>query len=96
MSKKKAVINDVTDSLKSGSPRRIGVTVFGILLFFVGAVGMFIPLFPGRTTMLLALILLSVQSPTVHAWVKRKTQKYPRIQSRSDRIRNWVINRVHK
>ena len=96
MPKTKEVVGEVAGNLKSGSVRRVALTIVGMLLFVVGAVGSFIPIFPGRTTMAAGLVLLSVHSPTLHAWVKRKTQKYPRLQSSADRTRNWLIRRLHR
>lgn len=57
---------------------------------------MVIPIFPGRATMVMGLVLLSVHSPTLHRWLKRKTQKHPRIQRFADRTRNWLIRRTYR
>lgn len=74
--------------------RKVIVLIAGILLIF-SVIGSFIPLFPAKTVAAPSLILLSMYSPTVYAYMKRKSQNYPRIQSILDRIRNWTIHKLH-
>ena len=64
-------------------------------LVVIGFVGMFVPLFPGRTLLFVGLIILSLYSPAVHAFVKRKTANHPRLQSFADRARNRLIHLFH-
>ncbi|HEY0010454.1 MAG TPA: hypothetical protein VGB97_00900 [Candidatus Paceibacterota bacterium] len=77
------------------TPKRIFLVFIALLLIIIGIVSTPLPGFPSRITMLIGLVLLSISSPSVYAWVKRRTQKYPRIQSFADRFRNRVINFIY-
>ena len=77
------------------TPKRTFVISLGGVLFTVGVVTTPIPVFPSRTVMVPGLVILSIYSPTAYRWLKQKTEGYPRLQSWVDRIRNWVIHRIH-
>jgi len=86
--------DELRGNLKSG--RRILVTVVAGFLIVVGLLGQFVPIFPGKTLLLLGLLMLSLYSPTVQAWVERRVAKYPKLQSRAARLRNRLIHLIHK
>lgn len=85
---------ELRESLKTR--RRIVVSIFAGFLIVIGFIGQFIPLFPGRTLLFIGVVILSLYSPTLHAWMKRKTANYPKVQSFTDRVRNRLINLIHK
>jgi uncharacterized membrane protein YbaN (DUF454 family) len=72
------------------------VTGFAGILVVIGFIGQFIPIFPGKIVLFAGLVILSMYSPTVHAWIKRRLGKYPKLESAADRFRNTVIKLLHR
>ena len=89
----KAAIEDLKVNLKTR--KRVFIAVIGSFFIFIALIGLLIPLIPTSLIAIPGFILLSLYSPTVYAFLKRKTQDYPKIQSRMDRIRNALINLIH-
>ena len=89
----KRIYHELRGSMKT--PRRVFVISLGGVCVAVGVITLPIPLVPSRTVMLPGVLILSIYSPTAYRWLKQRTQKYPRVQSRVDRVRNWIINRIH-
>lgn len=77
------------------TPKRVVIVFIALTLLVFGIIGSLIPLFPGRLIAAPSLILFSIYSPTVYALLKRKSDGHPRVQSWFDRIRNWIIHRLH-
>jgi uncharacterized membrane protein YbaN (DUF454 family) len=93
MSRLRAIYAELKGNLTS--TRRIIAIVFASIMAVIGFATMLIPLFPSRLFLTPALLIFSVYSPTAYKWLKQKTQKYPRLQSITDRTRNTVINTIH-
>ncbi len=86
-------LGDLRQNLKSR--RRVVITCLGVFLIIVAIVGLLIPLIPTSLVAIPGLLLISLYSPTVYSFMKRKTQGSPKLQSRMDRMRNWLINFIH-
>lgn len=90
-------IRDIYRELRGSltTPRRVVIILFAFLCAGVGLLTIPILLFPSRVFLATALVIFSVYSPTAYRWLKQRTQKYPRVQSIADRMRNRVINLIH-
>jgi hypothetical protein len=91
--KLRTIVHEITG--RANSLKRFIVIAIASLLLVIGAIGMFIPLFPGRLVATPGLVILSLYSPSIYNRLKRYSQDHPRIQSALDRIRNWLIRRLH-
>ena len=89
----KAAIRDLKVNLKTR--KRVFIAVIGSFFIFIALIGLLIPLIPTSLIAIPGFILLSLYSPTVYAFLKKKTQDYPKVQSRMDCIRNSLINLIH-
>lgn len=79
---------------RATSLKRVLLIGLASLLLALSTVGTFIPLFPARLIAAPALLIFSVYSPTAYASITRWLQRYPRIQSWFDKVRNWAIHRL--
>lgn len=89
----KAAFEDLKVNLKTR--KRVFIAVIGSFFIVIALIGLLIPLIPTSLIAIPGFILLSLYSPTVYAFLKKKTQDYPKVQSRMDRIRNSLINLIH-
>ncbi|MDB5237015.1 MAG: hypothetical protein JWL88_117 [Parcubacteria group bacterium] len=76
------------------SPKPFLIISFAVLLVAIGQIGLVIPIFPGLLFTIPGLLLLSLYSPTVYATLKRRLANHPKLESFTDRGRNWLINRI--
>lgn len=70
------------------------VISIAVLLIAVGQVMILIPFIPGLALTVPGLVLLSLYSPTIYKTLKQKLAGHPKIESVTDRVRNWLINRI--
>ncbi len=89
----KSAYNDLRENLKTR--KRVLIACIALVFLAVAVIGLLIPLLPTSLIAIPGLILLSLYSPTVYAFLKQKTQSHPKLQSRMDRIRNAFINFIH-
>lgn len=88
------IYSELKENLKS--PKRAVIGVIAVIFVAIGLLGIFVPLLPGIVILAPALILLSIYSPSAYAFLKRRTQKHPRLQSMMDRVRNKAITTLHR
>ncbi len=89
----KSAIADLRQNLKTR--RRVFITCLAFFFIGIAVIGLLIPLIPTSVIAIPGLLLLSLYSPTVYSFMKRKTQDYPKLQSRMDRMRNTIIHFIH-
>ena len=67
------------------SPYQLLLLITGVLLLFIGLVGLIFPLIPGLLFLVLALMVIGRVIPSVKAWVDRN-ETLSRIQNRVERL----------
>lgn len=70
--------------------KRIFVLIVGVALILIGIIGLALPFLQGFLFILIGVILLSLCSPTVHAWVKVRVKPYPNIHTTIERTEKWL------
>ncbi len=58
--------------------KRIAVTILALLFLVLGVVGLFLPFLQGFLFIAVALVLLSMLSPTIREKIEKQTRKYPK------------------
>lgn len=66
---------------------RITLMVLGWFMVLLGIVGIFLPVLQGFAFIFIGLVMLSIASERVHAWLERSLQRRPSIQQRYQRLR---------
>lgn len=66
------------------------VLIFGILFILAGVVSLVLPLLPGWLFFGIGLILLSLYSPRLRAWVERHTRRWPKLHAFVAKVQGWA------
>lgn len=66
--------------------------VFIVALFFLvlGLIGLVVPLMPQVIFLAIGLLLISMLSPSVRAWMDKHTVKYPKIHNLIIKVDAWI------
>jgi uncharacterized membrane protein YbaN (DUF454 family) len=70
--------------------KRIIVLTLATLFLLIGLAGLVLPVLQGWLFLALSLILFSMYSPSLRAWIDRHTEKYPRLHSVVGRAQRWT------
>lgn len=73
-------------------PTRLILLGLGWILVTVGVAGLVLPGIQGILTIVLGVAILSLGSETIHGWLRRVFQRWPRGWRRVERMRN----RIHR
>lgn len=74
--------------------KRIAVVGLGIFFLLVGVAGLVLPVLQGWFFLAIGILLLSLYSPKLRAWIDRNTTKYPRLHGFIDKANSWVVRVV--
>jgi uncharacterized membrane protein YbaN (DUF454 family) len=55
------------------------VQAIGVALVLFGVAGLFLPVLQGALSMMIGLLLLSVYSPNLRAWLVRHASRHPKV-----------------
>ena len=66
---------------------RIAFLVLGWLMLLRGIAGIFLPILQGFAFIFVGLVMLSIASERLHAWLERLLRRRPRIRHRYQRLR---------
>lgn len=61
--------------------KRVLLLIFAIIFLVLGVLGIFLPFLQGILFLAIALVLLSMLSPTVREAIERQTRKHPKVHS---------------
>lgn len=70
--------------------KRIAVLIFALALLVLGIIGLVLPFLQGFLFIAVALILLSMLSPTVREKIEFQTRKYPKFHGLVVKAESWV------
>lgn len=70
--------------------KRMLVLSVATLFLVVGVAGLVLPVLQGWFFLALSLILFSMYSPGLRAWIERHTVKYPKIHAMVDKANAWT------
>lgn len=73
--------------------KRIAVLVIALVFLVLGVVGIFLPFLQGLLFIAVALVLLSMLSPTIREAIERQTRKYPKVHAAVLRVEE-VISKI--
>ncbi|MDP2648989.1 MAG: hypothetical protein Q8P19_03775 [bacterium] len=59
--------------------KRAAIFAVGLAFIPIGVVSLALPLSPGLLFLALAVILLSIASPSIQAWLERRTRNHPKL-----------------
>lgn len=71
--------------------KRAFILVVAVISLGIGLVGLVLPVLQGWFFILLGLLLLSMYSPRVRAFVDRHTTRYPHLHKFVVRAEGWVV-----
>ena len=70
--------------------KRAIVFIIGLLLVFLGVLGLFLPFLQGILFIVLGLFLLSIFSPTLREAIERQTRKFPKVHAQVVKVQQFV------
>jgi len=71
--------------------KRVLVLSLGILFLLVGLAGLVLPIIQGWFFLAISLLLFSMYSPSLRAWIDRHTQRYPHLHTFVMRAEAFVV-----
>jgi uncharacterized protein len=74
--------------------KRILVISLGIFFLLLGVVGLVLPVLQGWLFIAIGLLLLSMYSPRLRAWIDTHTVKYPKLHAFVKKAEDWVVRVV--
>lgn len=74
--------------------KRVLVVGLGVFFILLGLVGLVLPILQGWLFLAIGILLLSVYSPKLRAWVDRNTAKYPKLNIVVEKANSWVVRVV--
>jgi uncharacterized membrane protein YbaN (DUF454 family) len=67
------------------------MTVAGVLFIFFGLIGLALPFLQGFLFLAIGMVLLSLVSERIRAWIELRTRPYPKIHHFVQRTQEWVV-----
>ncbi len=74
--------------------KRILIVTTGVIFIILGILGLALPFLQGFLFLAIGLILLSISSTRVRAWLESHTRRYPKIHAGVERLERWVVGIV--
>ena len=71
--------------------KRILVLSLGVAFIIFGLVGLVLPFLQGFLFLAIGLLLLSLYSPTIRAWMDKHTVRYPKLHAMVAKAEEWVV-----
>jgi uncharacterized membrane protein YbaN (DUF454 family) len=71
--------------------KRALILVAGVLFVIAGVAGLALPFLQGLLFLLIGMILLSLSSRTIRAWVEEHTRRYSRLHRMIVRTEEWLL-----
>ncbi len=71
--------------------KRILILALGIVFIALGIVGLALPFLQGFLFLAIGILLLSLYSPTLRAWVDRRSKPYPKVHAVVLKAEGWIL-----
>ena len=71
--------------------KRTFVIIAGVFFILLGLVGLVLPILQGVLFLAIGLLLLSLYSPTLRAWIDKHTVRFPRLHKIVQDVEEWVV-----
>lgn len=71
--------------------KRVLVLSLGVAFVVLGLVGLVLPFLQGFLFLAIGLLLLSLYSPTIRAWMDKHTVKYPKLHTMVAKAEEWIV-----
>ena len=70
--------------------KRIAVLTLGIIFLALGLIGLFLPFLQGFLFLAIGILLLSLYSPTLRAWMESHTRRWPKFHEVVTKVDAWM------
>ena len=74
----------------SGKVKRVIITIVGISFLILGVIGLVLPFLQGFLFLFIGVVLLSLVSTRIRAWLEMHTRKHPKLHRMVERTEAWV------
>lgn len=74
--------------------KRVLILAAGCVFVPLGVAGIALPFLQGFLFLAIGLILLSIGSDTIRAWIERYTRKYPRVHAFIEKLEAWITSYI--
>lgn len=74
--------------------KRTAIVIAGVLFVLLGLVGLALPFLQGFLFLAIGLILLSISSASIRAYLESHTRRYPKIHAGVERLERWIVGIV--
>ncbi len=71
--------------------KRVLVIILAVLCILLGLAGLVLPFLQGFLFLALGLLLLSLYSPSLRAWIDKNTVRYPKLHQAVLKVEGWVV-----
>lgn len=71
--------------------KRILIVALGVLFIVLGIVGLALPFLQGFLFLAIGILLLSLYSPALRAWVDRRSKPYPKAHAALLKAEGWIL-----
>lgn len=71
--------------------KRVLVLTLACVSILIGLAGLVLPILQGWFFLILGVLLLSLYSPKIRAWLDRHTVRYPHLHKFVRRAEGWVV-----
>ena len=72
--------------------KRIAILILAILFLILGVIGLVLPFLQGFLFIAIGLLLLSLYSPALRAWLDKHTVRYPKLHHIVLKAEDWVVS----
>lgn len=74
--------------------KRIAIFALGIIFLVLGVIGLALPFLQGFLFLAIGILLLSLYSPTLRAWVEVHTRRWPKFHNIVTKVDAWLRRTV--
>lgn len=71
--------------------KRVLILTLGVLFLLLGLAGLVLPILQGWLFLAISLLLFSLYSPGLRAWLDRHTVRYPHLHRAIERANAWIV-----
>jgi uncharacterized protein len=74
----------------------VSLQILGIIMILLGIIGLFLPILQGVLFIIIGLVLFSIGSNKVKAWIDIRLEKFPRIKEIFNRHHANITDTINK
>ena len=74
--------------------KKTAIVAAGVVFLLLGLAGLALPFLQGFLFLAIGLVLLSISSARIRAWIESHTRPYPKVHAGVERLERWVTGIV--